>query len=162
MASSAVVLLIEFFPAFLLLCVVGGLVGALLAIILSYILQVIRMRRLTGLDLLRYGKAFVPAAMGSVGMLGLVLGGRRLGLTPGPIADIALCTGCCLIAYAVCTSVHLRSTKNEDTLYRAETPESAAVLCGLELCLSPVLGDRDTGHAGRPEFSFENAPSGQR
>jgi lipopolysaccharide exporter len=127
-AASAVVMLIAIYPACRLLGVVGGQVSALLAIILSYILQVVRMRGLTGLDLLRYGKAFVPAALGSLGMLGLVLGGRSLGLAPGPIADIALCTGCCLIAYAICTFVHLRSTKKEDTLYRAETPESAAVL----------------------------------
>ena len=127
-AASAVVMLIAIYPACRLLGVVGGQVSALLAIILSYILQMERMRGLTGLDLLRYGKAFVPAALGSFGMLGLVLGGRRLGLTPGPVSDIALCAGCCFIAYAVCTSIHLRGTKKEDTLYRAETPESAAVL----------------------------------
>ena len=127
-AASAVVMLIAIYPACRLLGVVGGQVSALLAIILSYILQMERMHGLTGLDLLRYGKAFVPAALGSFGMLGLVLGGRRLGLTPGPVSDIALCAGCCFIAYAVCTSIHLRGTKKEHTLYRAETPESAAVL----------------------------------
>jgi lipopolysaccharide exporter len=126
-AASAVVMLIAIYPACRLLGVVGGQVAALLAIILSYVLQVVRMRGLTGLDLLRYGKAFVPATMGSVGMLGLVLGSRRLGLTPGPIADIAVCTGCCLIAYAVCTSVHLRSVKRQNPLYQAETAESAVV-----------------------------------
>ena len=127
-AASAGAMLIAIYPACKLFGIVGGQIAALLAIILSYFLQVMRMRGLTGLDLLRYGKAFVPAGLGSAGMLGTVLCGRRLGLTPGPTADIALCLGCCVITYAVCTLVHLRSSKREDSLYHVETPESAAVL----------------------------------
>src|ERR1019366_6395908 len=68
-AASAVVMLITIYPACKFLGLVGGQVAALLAIIVSYLLQVIRLRELTGLELLRYGKAFVPAALVSSPML---------------------------------------------------------------------------------------------
>jgi hypothetical protein len=111
-----------------LLGVVGAQVAALLAIILSYLLQVMRMRGLTGLDLPRYGKAFLLPALGSAGLLGFVLGGRRLGLATGPIADIALCVGTCAVTYAICASAHLRALKRNESLYGARAPGSAAAL----------------------------------
>jgi lipopolysaccharide exporter len=127
-AASAIAMLIGIYPACMLFGVVGGQVAALLAIIISYVLQVMRMRGVTGLELLRYGKAFMLPALGSTGMLGIVLGGRQLGLTTGPIADIALSLGSCLVTYAVCASIHLRASKRQDGLYTPGTPESATVL----------------------------------
>jgi O-antigen/teichoic acid export membrane protein len=127
-AASAVVMLIAIYPACKFLGVVGGQVAALLAIIVSYLLQVMRMCGLTGLDLLNYAKAFVPAALGSTGMLGIVLGGRRLGLTTGPTADIALCAVSCLLTYAVCASAHLRASRRQEILYSERARESAAVV----------------------------------
>jgi lipopolysaccharide exporter len=126
-AASAVVMLIAIYPASKLLGLIGGQVAALLAIIVSYLLQVMRMRGLTGLDLVRYGKAFVSPALGAAAMLGIVLGGRRLGLATGPAADIALCAGSCVITNAVCASAHLRASRRQDNLYSGQTPESAAV-----------------------------------
>ncbi|MFZ0277470.1 MAG: oligosaccharide flippase family protein [Candidatus Sulfotelmatobacter sp.] len=127
-AASAVIMLIAIYPACKLLGMVGGQVAALLAIILSYSLQVMRMRGLTGLDLLRYGKAFMSPALGSAGMLGIVFGSRLLGLTTRPAADIAICVGSCAVTYAVCASAHLRALRRHDGLYGARTPESAAAL----------------------------------
>jgi O-antigen/teichoic acid export membrane protein len=127
-AASAVVMLIAIYPACKLLGVIGGQVAALLAIILSYLLQVMRMRGLTGLDLLRYGKAFVSPALGSAAMLGVVIGGRHLGFSKRPATDIALCVGSCVITYVVCALAHLRALRRPDGLYGAATPESVAVL----------------------------------
>jgi O-antigen/teichoic acid export membrane protein len=106
--ASAVVMLIAIYPACKLLGVVGGQVSALLAIIVSYLLQVVRMRGLTGLDLLRYGKAFVPALLVSAGVLGVGLGARFLGLATKPLPNIALCACACVIAYALCVPAFLR------------------------------------------------------
>jgi O-antigen/teichoic acid export membrane protein len=106
--ACAVVMMIVTYPACKLLGVVGGQVAALLAIIVSYLLQVIRMRGLTGLDLLRYGKAFVPASLVSAGVLGVGLGARFLGLATRPLANIALGAGACVIAYALCVPAFLR------------------------------------------------------
>ena len=68
-AASAVVILIAIYPACKLLGVVGGQVAALLAVIVSYLFQVMRMRELTDLDLFRYAKAFAPAALVRGGFL---------------------------------------------------------------------------------------------
>jgi O-antigen/teichoic acid export membrane protein len=106
--ASAVVMLIAIYPACKLFGVVGGQAAALLAIIVSYFFQVMRMRTLTGLDLLRYGKAFVPAALVSGGILGVGLSARFLGLEPRPLANIALGAGACVIAYALCVPAFLK------------------------------------------------------
>jgi len=127
-AASAVVMLIAIYPACKLLGVVGGQVAALVAVSVSYLLQVARMRGLTGLDLLRYGKAFVPAALVSGGILGVGLGARFLGLATRPLANIALCVGSCIAAYAVCAPAHWRASRRPDELYSEPTPKSAAAL----------------------------------
>jgi hypothetical protein len=101
-------MLIAIYPACKLLGVVGGQVAALLAIIVSYLLQVVRMRGLTGLDLLRYGKAFVPAILVSGGILSVGLGARFLGLATRPLANIAFGAVACVIAYALCVPTFLR------------------------------------------------------
>ena len=106
--ASALVMMIAIYPACKLLGVVGGQVAALLAIIVSYLLQVIRMRELTGLDLLRYAKPLVPAVLVSSGLLGVGLGARFLGLATRPLANIALGTGACVIAYALCVPAFKR------------------------------------------------------
>lgn len=107
-AASALVMLVAIYPACKLLGVVGGQVAALLAILVSYLLQVIRIRELTGLDLLRYGKAFAPAALVSAGILGAGLGVRLLGVTTGAVANILLGAGACVVAYALCVPVFIR------------------------------------------------------
>jgi O-antigen/teichoic acid export membrane protein len=107
-AASAVVMMIAIYPACKLLGVVGGQVAALLAIVASYALQIKRMRGLTGLDLLRYGRAFVPAVLASAGALGIGLCARQIGLANRPSANIALNAAVCVIAYALCVPAFLR------------------------------------------------------
>jgi hypothetical protein len=86
----------------------GGQVAALLAIIASYALQIRRMQELTALNLLRYGRAFVPAVLASAGALGIGLGVRFVGLVNRPLENIALGAALCVIAYAVCVPAFLR------------------------------------------------------
>lgn len=107
-AASAVVMVIMVYPSCKLLGVVGGQVAALVAISVSYLLQVERMRALTGLDLLRYGKPFVKAVLVTGGLLGVGLGARSLGFATRPLANIAFAVGACVIAYALCMSAFLR------------------------------------------------------
>lgn len=108
-AASAAVMLITVYPACKLLGVVGGQVAALVAILVSYLLQVMRIRRLTGLNLARYGKAFARAGLVSVGLLVGGLGLHLLGLAKGPVAQIALAFCACLIAYSICVPALLPS-----------------------------------------------------
>ena len=118
-AASAVVMLIAIYPACKLLGVVGGQVAALLAILASYFLQVMRMRSLTGLDLGRYARAFVPAGLVSAGILAAGLGARFLGLATRPASNLALGAVACLVAYSVCVPTFMK-------LRQATEPERAA------------------------------------
>jgi O-antigen/teichoic acid export membrane protein len=126
-AASAVTMLIAIYPACKLLGMVGGQVAALLAIIISYLLQVMRMRALTGLDLLRYGKAFALPALGTAGLVGVALGGRRVGLATGPAADIVLCVGACVITCAICALAHVRALRRDNSLYSTVRAKPAKV-----------------------------------
>lgn len=107
-AASAAIMLIAIYPATRWLGPVGGQVAALLAIVVSYLLQVMRVRSLTGLNLPRYGRAFVPAVLVSAGILVAGLGARFLGLATRPLANIALGAAACVIAYFLCLPAFLR------------------------------------------------------
>jgi O-antigen/teichoic acid export membrane protein len=106
--ASAVVMIIVIYPACKLLGMVGGQVAALLAISVSYLLQIMRMRGLTGLQLFRYGKAFLPAGLVSAGLLVVGLSAHSFGLTSRPLANIALSASACVIAYALCVPAFLK------------------------------------------------------
>jgi hypothetical protein len=107
-AASAVIMIVAIYPACKILGVVGGQIAALVAIGASYFLQIMRIRGLTGLDLGRYGMAFVPVGLVSVVLLCGGLGIRFLGFAQGNIAQLALGLCAILLAYAVCVPTVLR------------------------------------------------------
>jgi O-antigen/teichoic acid export membrane protein len=115
-AASAVVMIIGIYPACKLLGVVGGQVAALLAIIVSYLLQVERVREVTGLNLARYAKAFVPATLVSAGILVAGFGARFLGLATRPIANIALGIAAVVVAYALSVPAFIRIRQTAQSL----------------------------------------------
>jgi len=124
---TAAVMLVAIYPASKFLGPVGGQIAALLAVSAGIVYQLIALRSITGLNLLRYGSAFVTPAIGSAAMVVLVLGCRRLGLVAGPFADMALCVATCLISYVICVPTHLRALKRNTRIYTGErAPESAA------------------------------------
>jgi len=108
-AASAVVMLIAIYPACKWLGVVGGQVAALLAIIVSYLFQIMRMRGLTGLDLRRYAQAFIPAMVASAVILVLGIGARSFGFEARPGVNIALGAAACLTAYAFSVPAFVRT-----------------------------------------------------
>jgi len=120
-AASAAVMLIAIYPSCKLLGVMGGQVAALVAIIVGYLLQIMRVRGLTGLDLRRYGKAFAPAAIVSAGILVAGLGVRFLGLATKPLANIALGAGSCLIGYALSVPAFIRIRQTRRPEREAQT-----------------------------------------
>ena len=101
-------MLIAVYPACRYLGVAGGQVAALLAVLLGYVLQGVRVRRITGLNLLDYGRTFLPAALVSAGVLGVGLGANCLGLASTPTAHIAIGVGAGFIAYALSMPAFLR------------------------------------------------------
>ncbi len=106
--ASAVVMLIAVYPACKVLGVVGGQVAALLAIVVSYLLQVVRMRSLTGLSLLRYARAFVPAVLAAGGILVAGYGFRIVGLAVSPATNLAVDAAACIAAYVLCLIAAVR------------------------------------------------------
>jgi O-antigen/teichoic acid export membrane protein len=122
-AATAVTMVIAIYPACRFLGPVGGQVAALLAIAVGYLLQLILLRGVTGLKLPVYLGAFVRPGLAVAGILGVVLGSRRLGLATRPIVDLAFCLGSCAIACAVCASAHLTSLRSGRGSYSAAPDE---------------------------------------
>jgi O-antigen/teichoic acid export membrane protein len=110
-AASAIMILITIYPACKLLGPVGAQGAALLAIFVSYFLQVLRMRGLTGLNVLRYGRPFVPAAAISAAIIGIGICARLLGIATSPNTNLALGIGVCAVAYALSVPTLLRMTE---------------------------------------------------
>jgi PST family polysaccharide transporter len=114
-AASAVVMVVAIFPACKLFGLVGGQIAALLAIIVSYLIQIIRMRELTGLDLILYGKSVLPATLISAGVLAAGYCLRFFGLATKPAANMTLGAAACIVAYTFCALVFM---KNKPTAER--------------------------------------------
>lgn len=123
--ASAVVMMVAIYPACKLFGVVGGQVAALLAIVVSYVLQIRRMRELTGLNLLRYGRSFVPAVLASAGALGIGLCVRFVGLASTPSANIAVGAALCVMAYALCVPAFLRIRRTAHAAVSGTMSESS-------------------------------------
>jgi O-antigen/teichoic acid export membrane protein len=114
-AASAVTMLIVIYPACKLFGMVGAQFSSLLAVSVSYLLQVIRVREITGLDLLRYVKPFGRALIVSGGLLGAGLAANSFGLANRPLANIVLTTAACAISLALCIPTFLKTKQDYST-----------------------------------------------
>lgn len=112
-AASAIVMLFTIYPACKLFGVVGGQVAAVLAIIIGYLMQLVRMRGITGLDLAHYAKAFVPATLMSAGVLAVGFGARFFDFATRPIINIAFGAIACLTAYGLCVPAFIKTMEQE-------------------------------------------------
>ncbi len=110
-AASAVIMIIAIYPCCKVLGMVGGQVASLMAIIVSYSLQLARMRDLTGLNLLRYARPVGPAALAAAGIFLVGYGIRWLGLAVNPATDIPLVMAACLIAYGLSVPAFMRANR---------------------------------------------------
>jgi lipopolysaccharide exporter len=125
-AVSAVTILAAIYPACRSLGTMGGQVAGLLAVVAGYVFQLTRMRRLTGFNLRAYGKVSIAPALASLGILGVVSAIRRFGPAKTTKADIILCSGAWLIAYALCAPATMRILGRREEFRTARTPEPVA------------------------------------
>jgi O-antigen/teichoic acid export membrane protein len=102
-AVSAVTMVVAVYPACKYLGLVGGQVAALMAISASYLLQIVRIKDITGLNLLRYGRFFIPATLASGAILAIGVGAHSLGFGTKPSGNIAIAASACILAYVCCT-----------------------------------------------------------
>lgn len=109
-AASSIIMIVVIYPACKFLGLAGGQVAALIAIAASYMLQLSRMKYMTDLNIVSYGKAAIPAVLGSVGILAAAAAAHLLGFGVSPTANIAIATGACVLAYAGCLRIFMRMT----------------------------------------------------
>jgi O-antigen/teichoic acid export membrane protein len=108
-AATAITMVVTIYPFSLWLGVAGAQVAALLSIVAGYLLQIVRMRGLTGLNLLRYARGFGPPIILSVGVLTFCLGAHSFGLAAKPVANIMVAGAACLVAYGLYLPALLRN-----------------------------------------------------
>lgn len=101
-AMSAITMIVVIYPACKLWGLAGGQAAALIAIAASYGLQVLRIRHITGLNLLRYGKAFIPAGLAALSVLAVGIAARGLGLGRSPFSNIAIASTACVAVFVIC------------------------------------------------------------
>lgn len=107
-ATSAIIMVLGIYPACKLFGLEGGQLAALIAIAASFLLQLVRIREITGLSLLQYAKPLVPAALASTVILLAGVGAHYLGLQTEPFANIAIAAGACAVAYACSVPLFIR------------------------------------------------------
>ncbi len=107
-AVSAVIMVAIAYPACRLLGLEGGQVAALIAIAASYVLQIVRIRDIAGLNILRYCRIFAPAALTASGIVAVGVAAHFLGLGTNPFVNIAVTTTTCLLAYLCCVPLFAR------------------------------------------------------
>lgn len=125
--ASAAAMLISVYPACRFMGPVGGQVATLFATLVGYLFQLILLRSVTGLSLIRYGTGFVLPAFGSAAAVVIVLGCHSLGLAVRPVADIAFCAATCLIACVLCALVRIRTSKISSIIFGPKSQESVQV-----------------------------------
>lgn len=107
-AASAVIMIVAIYPACKIWGGVGAQIASLIAIGVSYLLQIMRIRALTGLDLARYARGFVRAGLVCAALFcgGLCI--HFLGFPKGGAAQTAFGLCAFLLAYGMCVPSVLR------------------------------------------------------
>ena len=96
-ATSAIVMVVVAYPACKAFGLVGGQIAALLAITASYLLQVQRIRGITGLRLPRYGWSVLPALLVSLIPFGAWFAVRRFTVVHSPWLSLGVEAAACLV-----------------------------------------------------------------
>jgi O-antigen/teichoic acid export membrane protein len=125
--ASAGAIVICIYPASKFLGTVGAQLTAVLAILIGYSVQIIRLRSITRLKLFN-GSAALPPAPGSVAMFGIILGSRHLVAVRTLGADLGFCIFGCVVAYAICALGYMYASRRHDFLYSSGNPNSAVSL----------------------------------
>jgi len=97
--ATSMVLLIYPFTKWLGL--VGGQVASLVAILLGFLFQMVRLHRLTDLNLVQYGKILLQASGISLAVALICLGARSYSVLDRPIPNVSIGIAACLFAYGI-------------------------------------------------------------
>ena len=95
---------------------VGGQLACLIAVVVGYLFQIERVRKVTGLDLLQYRKNFLIAGAISLSGIAVCLLARYFGGSAPPIANIFQGIVACLVAYGLAYAVIIRGRRYTDSI----------------------------------------------
>jgi O-antigen/teichoic acid export membrane protein len=107
-ALRVVLIVSLIYPAVKFLGLTGAAVAVLMAIFVSHLLQVMRLRKITGLDLSQYSMIFLPAAGISICVAIVWLATQNF-TTSAPLLHLFTGAIGCLAAYALVLMISLRS-----------------------------------------------------
>lgn len=105
----AVTMMALIYPSIKEFGLIGGQLAALIAIGTGLFFQVIRLRQLTDLDLVRYAKVILLSGCVSIGVAIAFLSMKGMAVVSQPIPNIALGIVGCIAAYLISGSVVFRS-----------------------------------------------------
>jgi len=107
-AVMAATMIVMVYPLCKWLGPVGGQAAALVAVIVGYLLQVVRVRKLTGLHMISYGKGFLLSGLVSIIVVAVSISSRSFVILARPAANIAVGIVGCLLAYILACAILLR------------------------------------------------------
>lgn len=97
----AVLMLVLIYPSVKEFGLMGGQIAALVAMVGGFASQLVRMERLTGLDLLQYGRSFPYTLAVSTGVLGVFLCLFRLWPMSSPITNLTVGLIACVLTIGI-------------------------------------------------------------
>lgn len=112
-AIMAILMIVLIYPFAKWFGLVGGQLACLISIVIGYVFQIERIRKLTGLDLSQYRKGFVVS--GAISLTVVVVcvgGGRMLGNWAGPVPNIFVGIVGCVIAYALAFAIAFGTSRD--------------------------------------------------
>jgi O-antigen/teichoic acid export membrane protein len=110
--AMAAAMVIMVYPLAKWLGPLGGQVACLLAVIVGYVIQLARVRHITGLSLARYGSGFLLAALAFLTVAAMGLGARPFAVLTRPVANIVIGVLGCLVAYTLAGVLFLRNQRD--------------------------------------------------
>jgi len=113
MAITMIVLIYPFAKKFGL---VGGQMAGLLAVVIGYLFQIERIRKVSGLDLSLYRRSFLLAGVISLSTVAICLGARFLTGSAQPALTVTLGAVGCLATYGLAYAVIIRGRRGSGSL----------------------------------------------
>jgi O-antigen/teichoic acid export membrane protein len=110
--AMAVSMMIAIYPLAVWLGPMGGQAAALLAVIVGYLVQLARVRGVTGLSVARYCNSFPVALLISLTVVVLSLGSRFFAVLDRPGANLVVGIAGCVVAYIIAAAAFLRQQKS--------------------------------------------------
>ena len=106
-AIMAILMLALAYPFIREFGLIGGQMACLISIVVGYLFQVERVGKITGLDVLLYGKGFLLPVGISLGVVAICVPARSMALLRQPLPNIVFGVVGCLLAYMVAGAILL-------------------------------------------------------